>query len=120
MPALTGGQFNGTLNNLSQHAAPADSRSGDAAGRRWPAGSGRQLRRSPAPSTIYREQGNRMIAVKFGVRGRDLGERRRAKRKKKRPHLFQAPYRAEWSGEFHEMQEAEIAAAGRRPACRWC
>jgi cobalt-zinc-cadmium resistance protein CzcA len=57
-------------------------------------------------STIYREQGERLIAVKFSVRGRDLGgavaEAREATR-----DLLQAPYRAEWSGEFQEMEEAE-------------
>jgi heavy metal efflux system protein len=57
-------------------------------------------------STIYREQAQRLIAVKFSVRGRDLGgavaEAREATR-----DLFQAPYRAVWSGEFEEMEEAE-------------
>jgi cobalt-zinc-cadmium resistance protein CzcA len=57
-------------------------------------------------STIYREQGKRLIAVKFSVHGRDLGsavsEARAATK-----DLFQAPYRAEWSGEFQEMEEAE-------------
>ncbi len=57
-------------------------------------------------STIYREQGNRLIAVKFSVHGRDLAsgvaEARQATR-----DLIRAPYRAEWSGEFQEMEEAE-------------
>src|SRR5262249_37713883 len=57
-------------------------------------------------STIYREQGKRLIAVKFSVRGRDLasavGEAR-----EKTGDLFRAPYRAVWSGEFEEMEEAE-------------
>jgi cobalt-zinc-cadmium resistance protein CzcA len=57
-------------------------------------------------SDIYREDGKRMIAIKFSVRGRDLGsavdEARRATRE-----LFQAPYRAAWSGEFEEMEDAE-------------
>jgi cobalt-zinc-cadmium resistance protein CzcA len=58
-------------------------------------------------SNIYREQGKRMIAVKFSVRGdRDLGStvnEARAKTKK----LFKAPYRAVWSGEFEQMEDAE-------------
>lgn len=59
----------------------------------------------PGASTIYREQGNRLIAVSFSVRGRDLaGAVAEAQRKSE--HLFKAPYRSEWSGEFQEMQEA--------------
>lgn len=56
-------------------------------------------------STIYREQGNRLIAVKFSVRNRDLAGAV-AEAQAKTAELIQAPYRAEWSGEFQEMQEA--------------
>ncbi len=56
-------------------------------------------------STIYREQGKRLIAIKFSVRGRDLGSAvDEAKAKTK--DLFQIPYRAVWSGEFEQMEEA--------------
>jgi cobalt-zinc-cadmium resistance protein CzcA len=59
-----------------------------------------------AASTIYREQGKRMIAIKFNVRGRDLaGAVAEAKTRTK--HLFKAPYRAVWAGEFEEMEAAE-------------
>jgi cobalt-zinc-cadmium resistance protein CzcA len=57
-------------------------------------------------SDIYRENGKRMIAIKFSVRGRDLGgavDEARART----GELFQAPYRAVWSGEFEEMEDAE-------------
>jgi len=57
-------------------------------------------------STIYREQGKRVIAVKFNVRGRDLAGAV-AEAKEKTAHLFQPPYRAEWGGEFQEMEMAE-------------
>jgi len=57
-------------------------------------------------SCIYREQGKRLIAIKFSVRGRDLGSAV-AEAQEKTRDLFQAPYRAEWSGEFQEMEEAE-------------
>ena len=57
-------------------------------------------------STIYREQGQRFIAIKFSVRGRDLAGAV-AEAQDKTADLFEAPYRAEWSGEFQEMQEAE-------------
>lgn len=56
-------------------------------------------------STIFREQGQRLIAVKFSVRGRDLaGAVREAQQKTSK--VLSPPYRAEWSGEFEEMQAA--------------
>ena len=59
----------------------------------------------PGYSTIYREQSKRLIAIKFSIRGRDLGSAvDEAKTKTK--HLFQIPYRAVWSGEFEQMEEA--------------
>ena len=59
----------------------------------------------PGYSTIYREQGKRLIALKFSVRGGDLGSAvSEAKRRTKA--LFQIPYRAVWSGEFEQMEEA--------------
>jgi cobalt-zinc-cadmium resistance protein CzcA len=60
----------------------------------------------PGASTIYREQGQRLIAIKFGVRDRDLASTVAEAQAKVAP-LLQAPYRAEWSGEFQEMEEAE-------------
>ena len=59
----------------------------------------------PGYSTIYREQSKRLIAIKFSVRGRDLGSAvDEAKAGTK--HLFKIPYRAVWSGEFEQMEEA--------------
>jgi cobalt-zinc-cadmium resistance protein CzcA len=60
----------------------------------------------PGASTIYREQGKRMIAVKFNVRGRDLGGAV-AEAKEKTAKLFTPPYHADWAGEFEEMEAAE-------------
>ncbi|HEY5311550.1 MAG TPA: efflux RND transporter permease subunit, partial [Pirellulales bacterium] len=105
MPALTGSEFGGTFNNfanaprrrLRDFVTPIDNQ-----GRHDPHG---HFIRSGA-STIYREQGNRLIAVKFSVRGRDLASAVDDAQNKTR-QLFEAPYRAEWSGEFQEMQEAE-------------
>jgi cobalt-zinc-cadmium resistance protein CzcA len=57
-------------------------------------------------STIYREQGKRMIAIKFNVRERDLGSAV-AEAKEKTQDLFQSPYRAVWDGEFNEMRKAQ-------------
>jgi cobalt-zinc-cadmium resistance protein CzcA len=60
----------------------------------------------PGASTIYREQGQRLIAMKFDVRGRDLAGTVAEAQDVVRP-LVQAPYRTEWAGEFDEMQQAE-------------
>ena len=57
-------------------------------------------------SDIYREDGKRMIAVKFSVRGRDLGGAV-AEARAQTQGLFQVPYRSAWSGEFEEMEDAE-------------
>jgi heavy metal efflux system protein len=66
---------------------------------------GGQFERAGA-SDIYREQGKRMIAIKFSVRGRDLGSAV-SEAKDKTKDIFEAPYRAVWSGEFEEMEDAE-------------
>src|SRR5262249_19816757 len=59
----------------------------------------------PGASTIYREQGQRLIALKFEVRGRDPASTVAEARAKVSP-LVEAPYRSEWSGEFQEMADA--------------
>jgi cobalt-zinc-cadmium resistance protein CzcA len=70
-----------------------------------PAGPGGSFLR-PGASTIYREQGQRLIAIKFEVRGRDLAGAVADARAVVDP-LVAAPYRAEWSGEFKQMEAAE-------------
>jgi cobalt-zinc-cadmium resistance protein CzcA len=57
-------------------------------------------------STIYREQGKRLIAVKFSVRNRDLGSAV-AEAREKTADLWSGGYRAVWSGEFEEMEAAQ-------------
>jgi cobalt-zinc-cadmium resistance protein CzcA len=59
----------------------------------------------PGASTISREQGKRLIAVKFSVRGRDLGGAVRDAQEAVNP-LIPPGYSVEWSGEFQEMEEA--------------
>ena len=57
-------------------------------------------------SDIYRDQGERLIAIKFDIHGRDLaGAVAEAKLKCK--DLVAAPCRLEWTGEFQEMEQAE-------------
>jgi len=57
-------------------------------------------------STIYREQGKRLIAIKFGVRDRDLGGAV-SEAQERTKQLLESPYYAVWSGEFEQMQDAE-------------
>ncbi|HEY7425270.1 MAG TPA: efflux RND transporter permease subunit [Gemmataceae bacterium] len=105
MPSLWGNVFNAAVNNLSsvprlrlgQLVTPVNDEG-------LPDPNGKFLR--SGASTIYREQGKRFIAVKFSVRGRDLAGGV-AEAQERTAHLFRAPYRAEWSGEFQEMLEAE-------------
>lgn len=59
----------------------------------------------PGASTIAREQGQRFIAVKFSVRGRDLASAVSDAQKQVAP-LIKDPYRTDWSGEFEEMEAA--------------
>ena len=60
----------------------------------------------PGASEIFREQGQRLIAIKFGVRRGDLASVV-DHTQKKTASLVQPPYRMVWSGEFLEMQQAE-------------
>jgi cobalt-zinc-cadmium resistance protein CzcA len=56
-------------------------------------------------SDIYRENGKRMIAIKFSVRNRDLGSAVDEAREKTK-EICRSPYRTVWSGEFEEMEDA--------------
>jgi cobalt-zinc-cadmium resistance protein CzcA len=61
-----------------------------------------------AASTIYREQGKRLIAVKFSVDLKKQGLASAvAKAQEQCEGLVQAPYRIVWSGEFEQMEAAE-------------
>jgi cobalt-zinc-cadmium resistance protein CzcA len=60
----------------------------------------------PGSSTIYREQGSRLIAIKFSVRGRDLGSAVHEAQEATKD-VVPSPYRMVWSGEFEEMEQAE-------------
>jgi cobalt-zinc-cadmium resistance protein CzcA len=105
LPAPVGSQYGGSFNNIAttpRRALQTLITPLDEEGRPNPAGSYIRL----GASTIAREQGERMIAIKFSVRGRDLaGAVSEAQEKVSR--LIDAPYRAEWAGEFQEMEEAE-------------
>ena len=66
-------------------------------------------------SYIYRENNSRFIPIKFSVRGRDLASAiEEARRKVDDPQAgakLPEGYRAEWSGEFAQMQEANARLA---------
>ena len=57
-------------------------------------------------SMISREMGSRLIAVKFGVRDRDLAGAVSDAQQRVNPLIPQG-YRVEWSGEFQQMEEGE-------------
>ncbi len=104
-PSLTGSQFNATGANLaSAPRVPLRELVSPVGDDGSPDPKGQYLR--PGASTIYREQGQRFIALKFGVRGRDLAGAVAEAQEKAAPHIA-SPYHAEWSGEFQEMEEAE-------------
>ncbi len=103
-PALLGAQANLTINNFtSTPRVPLEQLVKPVAPDGSPDRNGRFIR--PGASTIYREQGKRLIAVKFSVHDRDLAGAV-AEAQEKTEDLFPAGYRAEWSGEFEEMQQA--------------
>jgi cobalt-zinc-cadmium resistance protein CzcA len=105
LPGFAGNAFNNTFNNLAANVPRRRLRDLvvplDETGKPDPKG---KFVRSGA-STISREQGKRLIAIKFSVRGRDLASAV-AEAQEKTKGLFHAPYRAEFSGEFEEMQHA--------------
>jgi cobalt-zinc-cadmium resistance protein CzcA len=107
MPSLLGNVFNAAINNLStvprlrlRHLVSPVNDDGQ------PDPNGAYLR--TGASTIYREQGKRLIAVKFSVNNakRDLAGAV-AEAQERTAHLLPTGYKTEWSGEFQEMREAQ-------------
>lgn len=71
----------------------------------------------PGASTIYREQGQRLIAIKFEARGRDLASTVDDAHAKVEPHV-KAPYRiGVASSSRWKKPKSEWPACSR---CRWC
>ncbi len=60
----------------------------------------------PGASTVWRQQGNRFIAIKFDVRGRDLASTVKDAQART-AQIVKPPFRVEWAGEFEEMQTAQ-------------
>src|SRR5262249_40985513 len=109
MPALPGSTQGGTYNYqagtprllLRQLVTPVNPKTGE------PDPHGGYLR--SGASTIFREQGKRLIAVKFSVNNekRDLAGAVAEAQQKVDP-LMPPGYSTEWSGEFKQMEEAEL------------
>ena len=105
LPSLTGSAMNATMNDLSRTPRR---RLGDMVTPLGPDGKpkagGSYFQRGA--SDIYRDQGERLIAIKFDIHDRDLaGAVAEAQQKCK--GLVIAPVRLEWTGEFAEMEQAE-------------
>ena len=105
LPSLTGSAMNATMNDLSRTPRR---RLGDMVtplgpdGKPNPGGSFFQR----GASDIYRDQGERLIAIKFDIHGRDLaGAVAEAQQKMQEPG--RRSVRLEWTGEFQEMEQAE-------------
>ena len=65
------------------------------------------IRMERGASFVYREGGRRFIAIKFGVRGRDIGGAvTEAQQKVKAAVTLPAGYYTAWGGEFESMQRA--------------
>jgi cobalt-zinc-cadmium resistance protein CzcA len=66
------------------------------------------VRVTTGASFIYREASHRYIAIKFGVRGRDLGGTIAEAQAKVRSDVSLPPgYYTEWGGEYESLQRAE-------------
>lgn len=76
------------------------------------------IRTLTGPAFIYRDNNMRYIAVKFSVRGRDLGSTiaEAQKRVNKLLHLPKG-YRISWNGEFENQQRASATLARVVPLC---
>ena len=66
------------------------------------------IRLTDGPFFVYREAGRRYIAVKFGVRGRDLGSAvAEAKERISQNVKLERGYTIHWDGQFNEMKVAQ-------------
>ena len=105
LPSLTGSAMNATMNDLGRTPRR---RIGDMVTALGPDGKlkpGASFFQRGA-SDIYRDQGERLIAIKFDIHGRDLaGAVAEAQLKCK--DLVSSTCRLVWTGEFLEMEQAE-------------
>jgi len=77
-------------------------------GSRIPISEVADIRLANGPFFIYREEGRRYVAVKFGVRGRDLGSAvAEAKQRIGQDVKLDRGYTIHWDGQFNEMKVAQ-------------
>ncbi|MEO6830891.1 MAG: CusA/CzcA family heavy metal efflux RND transporter, partial [Chitinophagaceae bacterium] len=75
-------------------------------------------RKLTGPALIFRENNSRYIAVKFSVRGRDLGSTiKEAQQKMKAALHLPKGYSMTWNGEFENAQRASTTLARVVPLC---
>ena len=67
-----------------------------------------RIRMADGASTLYREANSRYVAVKYSVRGRDLGSTvEEAIRKVSQQVILPPRYRFEWAGEYESQKRSE-------------
>ncbi|MGT2493440.1 efflux RND transporter permease subunit [Cupriavidus basilensis] len=77
-------------------------------GQRIPLSMVAKVEATDGPFFVYRETGKRYIAIKFGVRGRDLGSAwPRAQDKVGKAVTLPAGYSIFWDGQFNQMKIAQ-------------
>ncbi|WP_458765786.1 efflux RND transporter permease subunit [Cupriavidus basilensis] len=77
-------------------------------GQRIPLSMVAKVEATDGPFFVYREAGKRYIAIKFGVRGRDLGSAvAEAQDKVGKAVTFPAGYSIFWDGQFNQMKIAQ-------------
>ncbi len=76
------------------------------------------IRTLTGPAFIFRENNMRYIAVKFSVRGRDLGSTiAEAQKKVGKRLVLPKEYKISWNGEFENQQRASKTLANVVPLC---
>ncbi len=86
-------------------------------GSRTPLGDVADVRLSDGPFFVYRESARRYIAIKFGVRGRDLGSAVAAAKARIAEHVkLPRGYIIHWDGQFNELTVAQHKLAIIIPA----
>src|SRR5690606_998019 len=76
-------------------------------GSKVPLGEIARIKKITGPSMIYRDKHTRYGAIKFSIRGRDMGSViAEAQQKVNAEIKLPKPYRLEWAGDFENQQRA--------------
>ena len=102
-----GRQYRGDIDSIRRIAIPAPDPSGNGGTVNVAVGDVAKVNLVSGASFIYREQQERYVPVKFGVRGRDLGTAVLEAQHRVEAEVRLPPgYRLEWVGQFGNLQEA--------------